>query len=148
MSRSISRNQRLAIAGSVVAAIMLLGGGAFAQKALPAKSFSGGDAAYVDWAWKNCGLQATSKERGLVETTAKMAGDKFQKSYEQEYNAVIAKTADPAAVRRMCETIKQWYGAGGSRIEGLVAAKGTAPDIAGKSIGKPSTSQKGHGGGR
>ncbi len=125
-----------------MAAATLAVGNASAQKA-----FSGEDAAHVDWAWKNCGLEATAKERGLVEATAKSTGDKFQKAYEQSYNAVIGKTAEPAALRRMCETIKEWYGASGTRIDGLVAVKGTAAEIAGKSIGQPATSQKGGGGG-
>ena len=131
-----SRELRRAVAGLVAAAMTVTCGYALAQKA-----FSGEDAAHVDWAWKNCAVEATAKERGLVEATAKTAGDKFQKAYEQGYNAVIAKTADPAAVRRMCESISEWYGASGSRVEGLIAEKGARPETAGRSIGRPAQSK-------
>lgn len=138
MSCMSNEPRRLAIAAAVIAAMTFSGGNAFAQKA-----FSGEDAAHVDWAWKNCGVEATGKVRGLVEAAAKSAaGDKFQKAYEQAYNALIAKTAEPAALRRMCASIQEWYGAGGSRIEGLVAEKGARPeDITGKSIGRPAQSK-------
>ncbi len=136
MSRISSRKQRLAVALSVIAAMTLSGGYASAQRA-----FTGDDAAHVDWAWKNCGVEATAKERGLVEAAAKAGGDKFQKAYEQGYNAVIAKTGESAALRRMCAAIQEWYGSSGSRIEGLVAEKGAAPDSKGTSIGRPATSK-------
>ena len=128
-------NRRLALAATLMGAMTFAAGTVHSQKA-----FSGDDAAHVDWAWKNCGVEATAKERGLVETTAKATGDRFQKTYEQGYNAVIAKTAAPADLRRMCETIKGWYGTSGSRIDGLVTVKGTAPEVIGKSIGQPATS--------
>lgn len=138
MSCMSNESRRLAIAAAVIAAMTLSGGDAFAQRA-----FSGEDAAHVDWAWKNCSVEATGKERSLVEAAAKStAGDKFQKAYEQAYNALIAKTAEPAALRRVCQSIQEWYGPGGSRIDGLVAAKGASPaEITGKSIGRPAQSK-------
>ena len=130
-----------------VAAVTLATGMIAAERASAApKPFSGEDAAYIDWAWKNCGTSATPKERELVDTASKAAGDKFQTTYQQQYNMVIGQTPDAAASRRMCESIKSWYGSGGSRIDGLVAEKGAPLAQTGQSIGK--AAQRGGGSGR
>jgi hypothetical protein len=91
------------------------------------KTFTGQDAAYVDWAFKNCEVTATSKERDLVQHVAAGSGDAFQQSYEKQYRVVVEQTRDAGALRRTCSSVKEWYGVDGNRIDGLIAVKGGSP---------------------
>ena len=134
----------------VMVAALLHGGPAVAAE----KAFSGEEAAYVDWAWKNCQLVSTKKEHDLVEQVRGKAGDAFQRSYEQSYTKIVTATPTALEVRHTCEHVTEWYGPNGSRIEGLVAGKLDKPAVAGTSIGSSSSQPPagaksgGRGGGR
>jgi hypothetical protein len=136
-ARSIGR-------GVCVLAALLICSGAIAAE----KSFTGDDAAYVDWAWKNCGMQSTPKERGLVDRANANAGDAFQRSYTAQYNKITAQAKDQAETKRVCETVNGWYGPTGSRIAELVGAKNVKPDSPGVSTSATSKSAGEKGGGR
>ena len=123
-----------------VAAVAMLAALACCEPAAADKAFGGEDAAYVDWAWKNCQLVSSKKEHDLVDTARGKASDAFQRSYEQQFYKIVAATPTPLEVRHTCEHVTEWYGPAGVRIEGLVAAKRDKPDVAGTSVGSPATS--------
>lgn len=103
-----------------------LGTGAQAADKAPAqKPFSGEDAAYVDWAWKNCNVVATAAERSMVEKASGVGSDAFQRSYEQQYRKIIDQARDASATKKLCATISDLYGSSGSRFENMIAAPGT-----------------------
>lgn len=99
------------------------------------QAFAGDDAAYVDWAWKNCAMVSTAKLRGLVDQARAKSNDAFQLKYEQQYRKIVDANPAPAETKRTCEQVAGWYGTIGSRITELVDAKSSKPTAAGKSIG-------------
>lgn len=124
-----------AVMACAVGATLLLPGAMAAEKA-----FTGEDAAYVDWAWKNCEFVSTKKEHDLVSQAAAAKGDAFQRGYELQYRRIIDGT--PATeVRRTCEAIMGWYGPVGTRITELIDAKEYKAPVAGTSIGPKSPPQ-------
>ena len=118
--------------------------------ALADKAFTGEDAAYIDWAWKNCEIKSTTKQHGLVDEARNKNNDAFQRSYEASYLKLVAANpeGDSAAVRRTCTSVKEWYGSSGTRIAALIEAKGDRGSVAGTSVGSKSSSQAGGGGNR
>ena len=111
------------------------------------KAFSGDDAAYIDWAWKNCELVSTKKEHDLVELARNNGNDAFQRGYEQQYSRIVSANPGPADVKRTCEQIKGWYGTSGALIADLLQVKTDKPAVAGTSVGS-NTSSSGKSGGR
>ena len=101
-----------------------------AQAAAPAKAFGGEEAAYIDWAFQNCEVIATPKERSLVDAALAAGNAAFQKSYETQYRKIVdqAKTVDQT--RALCKSIKGWYGIEGEKEPGLVADKSTKSPLA------------------
>lgn len=99
--------------------------------AFAADVLTGKDAAYIDWAARNCGMKGTPKEHGLLDAARAKGAAAFEKQYllQFEDKKLAQALATPAQTRSMCEEIKSWYGASGSRIEGLVqaASEPTAP---------------------
>ena len=99
--------------------------------ATAAEVLTGKDAAYIDWAARNCGMKGTPKEHGLIDAARAKGAAAFENQYllQFEDKKLAQALATPAQTRSMCEEIKSWYGASGSRIEGLVQAvsEPTAP---------------------
>ncbi len=119
-----------------VVAVLLYSHAAAAEKA-----FTGEDAAYADWAWKNCGMAATAKEGALVDRAGSALGNAFQRSYEQQYQKLIDTVPAGAETKRQCETVVGWYGPVGSRIADLIASKDGKPAAPGVSVGSPASSK-------
>ena len=86
--------------------------------ALADKQLSGEDAAYIDWAVKNCGVKSTDKEHVMLDqANAKDATD-FLRKYRSK-NLSDAQSSS-AKLATMCADIKAWYGPYGSRFAGLI----------------------------
>ena len=84
--------------------------------------FAGEDAAYIDWAFTNCKIVSTQKERGLASQASSTGGETFVKAYERQFHK-LAETASSATARTAaCEQVKAWYGPLGSRIPALLDA--------------------------
>ena len=111
------------------------------------KAFGGDDAAYVDWAWKNCDMVSTDKQHDLVDKARTKNNDAFQRGYEAQYNKILAANPAPAEVKRTCEQVRDWYGPLGSKIATLVASKVASKQGAGVSVGSKSSSGSSGGGG-
>ena len=85
--------------------------------------FAGEDAAYIDWAFSNCKIVSTQKERGLASQASSTGGETFVKAYERQFHK-LAETASSATARTAaCEQVKAWYGPLGSRIPALGATE-------------------------
>jgi hypothetical protein len=94
------------------------------MSARAADVLTGKDAAYIDWAARNCGMRSTPKEHGLIDQAKAKGAAVFDKQYMQQYQdkALADALASPGKTKLMCEDIKSWYGGAGSRIDGLVQA--------------------------
>lgn len=115
--------RRLALVSFAVMSVALLGGLAASEAIAAPPAYSGADAAYIDWAWKTCELKSTKKEHELSDQARAKNGDVFLKAYEAEYKKILEKGSDPVAVRHLCQSIKDWYGEAGTKIDSLVEAK-------------------------
>lgn len=91
-----------------------------------AEVLSGKDAAYIDWAARNCGMRSTPKEHGLVEAARAKGVGLFEKQYMQQYEdkRLAEALSTPSQTGSMCDDIKSWYGRSGSIISDLVQASG------------------------
>ena len=145
MRRSIGRLSRI----GTVWAWPLISAGALCGAAIAAeRAFTGEDAAYIDWAWKSCGLIGTDKQHTLADSARTKGGDAFQKTYEQSYYKISGATPQPSDVKKMCEQVTGWYGASGSKIAALVTVKTEQPAVAGTTVGSKASSQSSAGGKR
>lgn len=79
---------------------------------------SGKDAAYIDWAVRNCEVASTDKEHMLIERMTPKDRVVFSKQYESINLTALVET--PAKQEAMCKDIRAWYGPDGSRIAGLL----------------------------
>ena len=133
----------------MLAAMLLSGSLLCAAPAAADKAFGGDDAAYIDWAWKNCEMVSTKKQHDLVDQARNKGNDAFQRSYEQQYVKIVAANPTPAEARRTCELVKNWYGRDGDRISELVQIKTEKPTAPGTNVGSrsPASGAKGGGGG-
>lgn len=128
------------VAATLIGACVVASGSAFADKA-----FSGEDAAYIDWAWKNCAVTSTNRQHDLVEQARNKSNDAFQRAYEAQYRKIIDTTPGPPEVRRTCESVKEWYGSSGSRIAALIQNNSEKGTVAGTVVGTKASSQPGGG---
>jgi hypothetical protein len=123
-----------------------------APSAHAADALTGKDAAYIDWAARNCGMKSTPKEHGLIEAARAKGVAAFEKQYLQQFEdkSLTQALASPGQTRSKCEDIKSWYGASGSRIEGLVqnVSDATAPTPSSETKGAKSQSEGPKGGKR
>lgn len=97
--------------------------------------FAGEDAAYIDWAFSNCKIVSTDKERGLASQASSKGGEAFVKAYERQFHKLAEAAGSAAARAAACEQVNAWYGPLGSRIPELLDAKveqadPTPPDAA------------------
>jgi hypothetical protein len=91
-----------------------------ASPALGGESFSGRDAAYIDWGVKNCGAVSTDKEHTIAEKANAKSGNAFIEQYQDESNKLAAAASTPRKQENMCADIKEWYGSFGSRTADLL----------------------------
>ncbi len=105
--------------------------------AAAAEVLTGRDAAYIDWAARNCGMKGTPKEHGLLDAARAKGAAAFEKQYMQQF--ADKKLSDAAnsqqQTQAMCEDIKSWYGASGSRIDGLVQSASDPASTASTNVG-------------
>ena len=87
-----------------------------ASPALGGESFTGRDAAYIDWGVKNCSAVSTDKEHAMVDTANAKNGNAFLEQYQNESNKLVAASTTPKKQEDICADIKEWYGSLGSRI--------------------------------
>ena len=120
---------------SAVAAAFLVTGAAIHGAAAADRAFGGEDAAYIDWAFKNCQIASTDKERGLASQASAKSGDVFAKAYEAQYRKLADGAGAATARQATCESIVGWYGPLGSRITELVIQKVEKPADTGASAG-------------
>lgn len=133
------------MAGWRVSAVIVVA--AVTSPAWADRPLTGEDAAIIDWAVKNCEFKSTDREHGLVDDTRKKAEAVFNKQYMLQFanKAFEEAAADKDKKRRMCESIKEWYGPSGSRVPGLVSWAG-APEYAAPG-GSPKSGEGRKGGG-
>ena len=129
--RAPSIRSSAASSAGLLALVLLAGAGPIATD----KPFAGDDAAYIDWAWKSCELLSTKKQHELADQARAKFGDAFMRGYEQQYNKILAAVATPPEKKRMCESIKDWYGPLGTRIPELIVTKDTRPVAPGTLVG-------------
>lgn len=101
------------------------------QPSRAAEVLTGKDAAYIDWAARNCAMKSTPKEHGLIDAARAKGAAAFEKQYMQqaEDKQLAAAASSAGRIKSTCEDITSWYGRSGSRIEGLIQpiAEPTAP---------------------
>jgi hypothetical protein len=91
-----------------------------ASPALGGESFTGRDAAYIDWGVKNCSAVSTDKEHAMVDKANAKKGNAFLEQYQDESNKLAAVSSTPGKQENICADIKEWYGSFGSRIADLL----------------------------
>jgi len=107
--------------------------------ALADKPFSGEDAAYVDWAVKNCEGKSTDKEHAMVDqANAKDAPGFLRKYLGKDLSGALATPSKQAA---LCAQIKDWYGPQGSRFADLLSWQ-SAPTSAASDTPKTTKSDR------
>jgi hypothetical protein len=112
----LERDMRTAI---LTIAIVLTPAGLMpAAAAEPA--FGGHEAAIVDWAFANCGLVGTPKERDMASAANAKGGDAFGKAYRENKQKLTAQTTTPQRIAEQCEQITSQYGPEGTVIAGLL----------------------------
>ena len=84
--------------------------------------FGGEDAAYIDWAFTNCKIVSTQKERGLASQASSTGGETFVKAYERQFHKLAETSSSATARTAACDQVKAWYGPLGSRIPALLDA--------------------------
>jgi hypothetical protein len=89
--------------------------------------FTGKDAAYIDWAAKNCEAASTEKEHKLAEEGNAKGGDQFIREWTEQGSKIAAGSSTPSKQEAMCSDIKEWYGPSGSRLSGLITWKREPP---------------------
>jgi hypothetical protein len=122
--------------------------GVASSPALGGESFSGRDAAYIDWGVKNCGAVSTDKEHAMAEKANARNGNAFIEQYQDESNKLVAASGAPRKQENICADIKEWYGSFGSRITDLLRWSQEARsegDGKTKSAGGGSSKRKGKG---
>lgn len=120
---------------SALAAFVLLSGAAIDGATAAEKAFAGEDAAYIDWAFKNCQIASTDKERGLASQASAKSGEVFARAYGAQYRKLADGAGAATARQATCESIVGWYGPLGSRITELVIQKVEKPADTGASAG-------------
>lgn len=92
--------------------------------ALAAEVFTGETAAILDWSVKSCEFKSTDKTRKLVEDEKAKGEAKFSESYLKGFSGKLLSeaNADPQRTGKVCSQILEWFGNGGTRIAGLIAA--------------------------
>jgi hypothetical protein len=105
--------------------------------------FTGGDAAYVDWAVKNCKAKSTDKEHRLVDQVTANNREVFLKQYTAEFQGkkLTDAAATPDKVEDLCAELKGRYGPTGSRASDLLGWSDEPTQ--GQSVGKASKSDGG-----
>ena len=93
------------------------------------RAFSAEDAAYIDWAYSNCQIVSSEKERKLASLASSRGGDTFVKAYELQFKKLATAGQTGEARQAACEQIKSWYGPAGSRIAELLIDKKTDPVV-------------------
>ena len=81
-----------------------------ASPALGGESFTGRDAAYIDWGVKNCGAVSTDKEHAMAEKANAKNGNAFIEQYQDESNKLAGAFGAPRKQENICADIKEWYG--------------------------------------
>ena len=90
--------------------------------------FAGEDAAYIDWAFSNCKIVSTQKERELASQASSKGGEAFVKAYERQFHKLAEAATSATARAAACEQVKAWYGPLGTRIPELLNATVERPD--------------------
>ena len=111
-----------------------------ASPALGGESFTGRDAAYIDWGVKNCGGVSTDKEHAMAEKANTKNGAVFIEQYQDESNKLTAASSGPRNQENICADIKEWYGSFGSRIADLLRWSQEKTDATKKESSKDSNS--------
>jgi hypothetical protein len=91
-----------------------------ASPAFGGESFTGRDAAYIDWGVKNCGAVSTDKEHAMAEKANAKNGNAFIEQYQDESNKLAAASGAPRKQENICADVKEWYGSFGSHIADLL----------------------------
>jgi hypothetical protein len=103
---------------------------AVAHVALADGRLTGKDAAYVDWAAKNCGLKSTDREHAMVDQADARDRDGFLRQYLEQYQSkgLADALTTPSKQEAMCKDIRACYGPLGTRIGDLLTReRSTAP---------------------
>lgn len=115
-------------------------------------AFSGVDAAFIDWAVRNCAMKSTDVEHGLVEAANTKGRDAFLRDYMRQYDAEPLKSAadDRSQRDRLCRDLKERYGKEGTRIPHLLVgeADGYRPAPPAQAVKSSGDGKAGHGGRR
>ena len=111
-----------------------------ASPALGGESFTGRDAAYIDWGVKNCGAVSTDKEHAMAEKANAKNGSAFIEQYQGESIKLAAASGAPRQQENICADIKEWYGSFGSRIADLLRWSQEKTDSTKKESSKDSNS--------
>ena len=127
---------------SAVAAAFLVTGAAIHGAAAADRAFGGEDAAYLDWAFKNCQVASTDKERGLASQASAKSGEVFARAYEAQYRKLADGDGPAKARQATCEQIVAWYGPLGSRIAELVNQRIEKPEAVGSNAGSSAPSAR------
>jgi hypothetical protein len=112
------------------ATLVALLGLAVAHVARADGRLTGKDAAYIDWAAKNCGLKSTDKEHAMVDQASARDRDGFLRRYLEQFQSKGLADALRNAQQEeaMCKNIRVWYGPLGARIGDLLTwERSTAP---------------------
>ena len=115
-----------------------------ATAALAGPTLSGEDAAYIDWGAKICGTKSTAKERAMVDQANARDATDFLRKYQGK--DLSDATSTPSKQTAMCDSIKGWYGPGGSRIADMITWESTAAATA--AADKPASKPEGRRGRR
>ena len=96
-----------------------------------AEVISGRDAAYIDWAVRNCAVKSSAKEHGLIDQSKLINETAFTRDYMSAFQSKVLADAisTPQKTDTLCTEIKAWYGPIGSRIADLLVwAEAPPPD--------------------
>jgi hypothetical protein len=111
------------------------------------QQFGAEDAAYIDWSWKNCQTMSTAKEHALAD--AANGGAQFHTQYLQQFHKIADVERSFEQISRLCATIQDRYGSGGSVFSDLISARGEKPsgvtDSPAAPAAAPAASTKHHG---
>ena len=98
-----------------------------ATTALADRALTGEDAAYIDWAARNCGVKGTEHEQQMVEQANASGREAFLHGYSKQLESKVLTSALDTLARQqsLCADIKDWFGPSGSRISNLIEWQGT-----------------------
>jgi hypothetical protein len=107
--------------------LLVLVAAVFSTHGIADTKFTGKDAAYIDWAAKNCEVASTEKEHKLAEEGNAKGGDQFIRQWTEQGSKLTEVSNTPSKQEAMCSDIKEWYGPSGSRLSGLITWKRELP---------------------